>query len=157
MIRDLAIKFVDDFLLPLETGLLEREAQGGFLRLLPEDQIRLKDKCKELGLWGLDLPEEFDGVDLPNTALVMLDEELGRTIVPFTFPPDSPNLHMMMEACNEEQKERYMLPYSRGEMVSAIGISEPGAGSDPRRRATAGCSTARRSGSRVATSCTTSS
>lgn len=133
MIQDLARKFVDDFLMPMEADLLEREAQGGRNTLLPEDQVRLKEKCKELGLWGLDLPEEFDGVDLPNTALVLLDEELGRTIVPFTFPPDSPNLHMMMEACNEEQKERYMLPYSRGETVSAIGISEPGAGSDPKR------------------------
>lgn len=132
MVRDLVVKFVDDFLMPLEQGLLEREAQGGFLRLLPEDQTRLKEKCRELGLWGLDLPEEFGGVNLPNTALVTLDEELGRTIVPFTIPPDSPNLHMMMKACNEEQKERYMLPYSRGETVSAIGISEPGAGSDPR-------------------------
>lgn len=133
MIRDLTVKFVDDFLMPLENGVLEREAQGGFNRLLPEDQARLKEKCRELGLWGLDLPEEFGGVNLPNTALVTLDEELGRTIVPFTIPPDSPNLHMMMAACNEEQKERYMMPYSRGETVSAIGISEPGAGSDPRR------------------------
>jgi acyl-CoA dehydrogenase len=133
MIQDLTRRFVEDFLMPLEPGLLEREEKGGLLRLLPEDQTRLKEKCRELGLWGLDLPEEFDGVDLPNTALVLLDEELGRTIVPFTFPPDSPNLHMMMKACNDEQKERYMMPYSRGETISAIGISEPGAGSDPRR------------------------
>jgi len=133
MIRDLAVRFVDDFLMPLEPALLEREASGKLLRLSLEEQSSLKDKCKELGLWGLDLPEEFGGVDLPNTALVIIDEELGRTIVPFTFPPDSPNLHMMKEACNEKQRERYMLPYSRGETVSAIGISEPGAGSDPRR------------------------
>jgi len=133
MIRDLAVRFVNDFLMPLEPALLEREASGKLLRLAPEEQTTLKEKCKELGLWGLDLPEEFGGVNLPNTALVMIDEELGRTIVPFTFPPDSPNLHMMMEACNDEQRERYMLPYSRGETVSAIGISEPGAGADPRR------------------------
>lgn len=132
MVRDLAVKFVDDFLMPLEPALLEREAGGGLLRLTPEESSRLKEHCKMLGLWGMDLPEEFGGVDLPNTALVILDEELGRTIVPFTFPPDSPNLHMMMAACNEEQRERYMLPYARGETVSAIGISEPGAGADPR-------------------------
>lgn len=132
MVRDLAARFVDDFLMPLEPAMLEREANGEKLRLTDEESTTLKDKCKELGLWGLDLPEQFDGVNLPNTALVLIDEELGRTITPFVFPPDSPNLHMMMEACNEEQRERYMLPYSRGETVSAIGISEPGAGADPR-------------------------
>jgi len=136
MVKDLATSFVDDFLMPLEPTLLEREASGGMLRLTAEESVPLKEKCRELGLWGLDLPEEFDGVDLPNTALVMLDEEIGRTITPFTFPPDSPNLHMMLAAANEEQRERYMLPYSRGETVSAIGISEPGAGADPRGMAT---------------------
>jgi len=132
MIKDLAASFVDDFLMPLEPALLQRESQGEKLRLTTEESEPLKDKCRELGLWGLDVPETLGGVDLPNTALVILDEEIGRTITPFTFPPDSPNLHMMNEACNEEQRERYMAPYARGETISAIGISESGAGADPR-------------------------
>ena len=132
MVKELAASFVDDFLIPLEPALLEREANGEKLRLTKEEAAPLMEKCKELGLWGLDLPEEFGGVNLPNTVLVTLDEELGRTMVPFMFPPDSPNLHMMLAAANEEQKERYMFPYARGETISAIGISEPGAGADPR-------------------------
>jgi acyl-CoA dehydrogenase len=132
MVKELAATFVDDFLIPLEPTLLEREANGGKMRLTKEESGPLMEKCRELGLWGLDLPEEFGGVNLPNTVLVTLDEEVGRTMVPFTFPPDSPNLHMMLAACNDEQKDRYMYPYARGETVSAIGISEPGAGADPR-------------------------
>jgi acyl-CoA dehydrogenase len=64
-------------------------------------------------------------------ALVGVNEELGRTVTPYTLPPDSPNLRMLMATVNERQREAYLAPYVRGETVSAIGISEPGAGSDP--------------------------
>ena len=36
------------------------------------------------------------GANLPLLALVGVYEEQGRTAVPFIFPPDSPNLHMLM-------------------------------------------------------------
>ena len=58
-----------------------------------------------------------------------VNEELKRTIVQFTFPPDSPDLHMLIATANEDQKARYLDPYGRGETVSAI--DEPGAGADP--------------------------
>jgi acyl-CoA dehydrogenase len=38
---------------------------------------------------------------------------------------------MMMATVNERQRKAYLAPYVRGETVSAIGISEPGAGGDP--------------------------
>jgi acyl-CoA dehydrogenase len=38
---------------------------------------------------------------------------------------------MLMATVNERQREAYLAPYVRGETVSAIGISEPGAGGDP--------------------------
>ena len=63
--------------------------------------------------------------------MVGVNEELGRTVTPYTLPPDSPNLRMLMATVNERQREAYLAPYVRGETVSAIGISEPGAGGDP--------------------------
>ena len=51
--------------------------------------------------------------------------------MPFTFPPDSPNLHMLIAVANDEQRRKYLEPYARGEAHSAIAISEPGAGGDP--------------------------
>ena len=69
--------------------------------------------------------------DLPAVSLVGVNEEMGRTITPYTLPPDSPNLRMLMATVNERQREAYLAPYVRGETISAIGISEPGAGSDP--------------------------
>ena len=38
---------------------------------------------------------------------------------------------MLAATVNERQREAYLAPYARGETISAIGISEPGAGSDP--------------------------
>lgn len=124
-------KFVDNELMPLEAAVLEREAHGGPHELTEEELAPLYKKCRELGLWGLDCPEETGGADLPALALVGVNEALGRTITPFTFPPDSPNLHMLLATVNEQQRARYLEPYARGDTVSAIAISEPGAGADP--------------------------
>jgi acyl-CoA dehydrogenase len=138
MLQDLVAKFVDRELIPLEPAVLKREANGGKLGLSDEEKAPLLAKCKELGLWGLDSPEEFGGANLPVEALALVNEELGRTAVPFIFPPDSPNLHMMMQVASPFQKERYLEPYARGEALSCIAISEPGAGGDPAGMTTRG-------------------
>ena len=91
MLRDLVAKFVDNELMPLEKAVMAREAAGGEIRLTDEELSPLLDKCRELGLWALDAPEEVGGMNLPAVALVGVNEELGRTITPFVFPPDSPN------------------------------------------------------------------
>jgi len=86
---------------------------------------------RELGLWGLDAPAEMGGHDLPVVAMVGVNEAFGRTVTPYRLPPDSPNLRMLLETVNDDQRARYLEPYARGETVSAIAISEPGAGGDP--------------------------
>src|SRR5437879_2576572 len=131
MLRDLVKKFVANELMPLEKNVLERFASGQPAALNDEENARLFKQCKQLGLWALDVPEEAGGANLPAVALVGVNEELGYTAVPFTFPPDSPNLHMMLATVNPEQRKKYLEPYAAGETVSAIAISEPGAGGDP--------------------------
>jgi len=131
MIINLVEKFVDSELMPLERAVMEREAAGGPVSLTIEEEAPLLVKCRELGLWGLDAPEALGGVNLPTTVMLAVQERLRRTVTPFIFPPDSPNLHMLMEAASPEQKEKYMRPYAQGEMKSCIAISEPSAGGDP--------------------------
>jgi alkylation response protein AidB-like acyl-CoA dehydrogenase len=131
MLQDLAAKFVDRELMKLEPLILAREASGGKYALTDEEEAPLLAKCHELGLIALDVPESLGGANLPATALMRVEEELARTLVPFTFPPDSPNLHMMLAVANDYQRERYLKPYAEGRAKSAIGISEPGAGGDP--------------------------
>ena len=131
MLKDLVAKFVDRELIPLEKNVLAREMSGQKAALSGEEEEKLLTICRELGLWGLDVPEEFGGANLPAVALMGVYEEQARTCVPFTFPPDSPNLHMLMKVVNDEQRRKYLDPYARGEAQSAIAISEPGAGGDP--------------------------
>ncbi|WP_420994212.1 acyl-CoA dehydrogenase family protein [Cupriavidus sp. 30B13] len=131
MLKDLVARFVREQLIPLEAGALAREAQGGQLALLPQDQERLDGLSRELGLWGLDAPAEMGGTDLPVVAMVGVNEELGKTIAPYDLPPDSPNLRMLLKTADAAQRARYLEPYARGETISAIAISEPGAGGDP--------------------------
>ena len=131
MLKDLVAKFVRDELMPLEAGVLAREAEGKGLGLAPEDHARLDKKAHELGLFGLDAPEDVGGSDLPMCAMVGVEEEIGRCVTPYTLPPDSPNLRMLMQTVDERQRAAYLAPYVAGQTVSAIGISEPGAGSDP--------------------------
>ncbi len=131
MLKDLVARFVRDELMPLEAGVLAREAAGDGLGIGAAEHKRLDEVSRTLGLWGLDAPEDVGGFDLPAVAMVGVNEELGRTITPYTLPPDSPNLRMLMATVTERQREAYLAPYVRGETVSAIGISEPGAGSDP--------------------------
>ncbi|HYM33621.1 MAG TPA: acyl-CoA dehydrogenase family protein, partial [Candidatus Cybelea sp.] len=131
MLKELVARFVRDELMPLEKAVLEREASGQGAVLTREETKRIDGKSRELGLWGLDAPKDMGGSDLPVEAMVGVNEEIGRTITPYMFPPDSPNLRMLIVTANEQQRIKYLEPYARGETISAIAISEPGAGGDP--------------------------
>ena len=132
MIRETVAKFVDRELIPLEPHYLKSKLPGSdHSELTAEQKQRLRTVSKDLGLWGLDAPEDLGGHDLPTRTMAEVHEELGRTCVPFVLPPDSPNLRMLQAVGTEAQKRKYMQPYIEGRMSSAIAISEPGAGGDP--------------------------
>ncbi|MES2987371.1 MAG: acyl-CoA dehydrogenase family protein [Pseudomonadota bacterium] len=131
MIIELVAKFVQKELIPLENEVLAREARGVHPALPVEQRARLNAISKELGLWGLDAPEDLGGMNLPATVMAGVAEELAKTAVDYEFPPDSPNLRMIQAIGTEEQKNKYLPGYIAGELHSAIGITEPGAGGDP--------------------------
>ncbi len=131
MLKELVGRFVRDELMPLEARVLAREAEGRGLGIDDADRARLDKIVGDLGLFGLDAPEDVGGSDLPTVAMVGVWEEMGCCLTPYTLPPDSPNLRMLMQTVNERQREAYLAPYVAGKTISAMGISEPGAGSDP--------------------------
>ena len=105
MLKDLAERFVRDELMPLEGAVLARDTAGQGIWLSPDEQARIDEVSKKLGLWGLDAPEDVGGFDLPQVALIGVNEALGSTITPYTLPPDSPNLRMLMATVTERQRE----------------------------------------------------
>src|SRR5260370_37987231 len=96
MLKDLVARFVREELLPLEPVVLEREANGQGVMLTAEERAPIDKKSRELGLWGLDAPEDVSGSDLPGVGLVDLSEELGKNLTPYEFSPDLPQLRVML-------------------------------------------------------------
>ncbi len=131
MLFSLVERFVSDRLMPLERDVLAREAAGEPLALTEAEEAPLLAMCRELGLWALDAPEEMGGAGLPARVMLAIHERLSRTVTPFQFPPDSPNLHMLDAVASPEQRVKYLEPYALGRSKSAMAISEPDAGSDP--------------------------
>ena len=129
MIRTLVRDFVKDQLLPLEREVLGREAtfENARLTLPPETEKQLIKMVKDMGLWGVSIPEELGGVGLGTLGTCLVEEELAKTIVPFNFGDVTPILY----DCNQEQRERYFLPLFNKEKHAYLALMEPGKGADP--------------------------
>lgn len=133
MVRETVARFVREELIPHEQLIIRREAERGFKDdplIPPELDERLQKKAREIGLWGIDVPEEYGGQEFGMLAKCVVIEEIKNSIVPFVLPPESPNLYLLKELCKGDQVDRYLLPYALGEKKSCIALSEPGAGSD---------------------------
>lgn len=132
-LRQVVRHFVGTEMMPLERTVQDREAARGLGPdpvIPPEDYARLMKRAAELDLWGLDVPEEYGGQGLGMGAKMVAVEELWRSIVPFRLPPESPNLSLLIQAANDDQRERYLLPYARGERRASLALTESEAGSD---------------------------
>lgn len=90
-------------------------------------------KAAELGLFGIPFPREYGGLGLGYLGLALAVEELARVCASTALVVAS-HTALAAEAVRlfgtEEQKNRYLLPLARGEMLGAFAVTEPGAGSD---------------------------
>ena len=127
-IRDWVRTFVTREVMPLESTVLERERRNE--RGLTREELRaLRAKAKESGFFGVQTPEEYGGMALGAVMTALVEAELGRSFVPFSFGGDADNI---LYSANDEQQERYLLPTISGDKISCFAITEPGAGSDAR-------------------------
>ncbi|WP_462413284.1 acyl-CoA dehydrogenase family protein [Neobacillus sp. Marseille-QA0830] len=126
MIQRTVREFVKKELMPYEQEVLKNEREGR-PGMDPEDLKRIREKAKDLGFWGINTPEEFGGANLGPVMTALISMELGRTFVPFNFGGSADNI---LYYCNEEQKEKYLIPVINGERKSCFALSEPSAGSD---------------------------
>ena len=70
LLQDLVARFVRENLIPLEQKVLERDASGQGAYLSHEERDRIDAVSREMGLWGLDAPEDVGGADLAAVAPV---------------------------------------------------------------------------------------
>ncbi len=124
MIRDQIRRFVEEEVTPNGEAW---EVDG----MVPREVLA---KMGELGFLGMRHPEEHGGSDLSALASLILSEELGRS----TFGGVSATVLVHTDMASphltrygtEEQKAKYLPAICRGEIITAVAVTEPGAGSD---------------------------
>ena len=97
---------------------------------IPEEIV---DKMRELGLFGLSIPEEYDGLGLGVLGECLVYEELSKANACFRTRVGTNNgigsQGILLDG-TEEQKQRYLPKLASGEWTSCFALSEPEAGSD---------------------------
>jgi alkylation response protein AidB-like acyl-CoA dehydrogenase len=95
----------------------------------PQDIV---DQMKELGLFGVTIPEEYGGMGLDLTTYCMIVEELSRGWISISGIINTHFIgsYLLMKFGTEEQKQKYLPQMATGEWRAAFSLSEPEMGSD---------------------------
>jgi len=114
--------FVDNEILPVATELEHRD----------EYPTEIVAGLKELGIFGLMIPEEYGGLGESLLTYALVAEEIARGWMSVSGVI---NTHfivawLLMHHGTEEQKQRYLPRMADGEVRAAFSMSEPGCGSD---------------------------
>ncbi|UVI36323.1 acyl-CoA dehydrogenase family protein [Brevibacterium spongiae] len=114
--------FVDKEIIPVAR---EMEAKGEY----PSEII---DKLKAMGLFGLTIPEEHDGLGIDPVSFGIVFEELARGWMGIAGVLGSHTMaaKMIAEHGNDEQKSKHLSALASGERRTALALTEPDAGTD---------------------------
>ena len=123
MIRDALRAFSQERLAP-------NAARWDKERHFPQEELK---GLAQLGAFGVAVPEEYGGAGLDYLSLSLVLEEIAAgdggtsTIVSVN---NCPVCSIAMTYANEEQKNRFLMPLARGDMLGAFCLTEPHVGSD---------------------------
>jgi alkylation response protein AidB-like acyl-CoA dehydrogenase len=114
--------FVDERILPVATELEHADEY-------PQEIV---DGLKELGIFGLTIPEEYDGLGESLLTYALCVEEIARGWMSVSGVINTHFIvaYMLMRHGTEEQKKKYLPRMAAGEVRGAFSMSEPGLGSD---------------------------
>src|SRR5690606_15431892 len=115
-------EFVDKEILPVAQRLEREDAY-------PQEIV---DGMRELGLFGLTIPEEYGGLGESLLTYALAVEEIARGWMSVSGIVNTHFIvaYMIMQHGTDEQKRRYLPRMAAGEMRGAFSMSEPGCGSD---------------------------
>jgi len=123
MMRETIIRFVKQDLEPISRKVEEENA-------IPEEIVQ---KMRELGLFGLSIPEEYGGLGLGTFGECLVYEELTKTNACFRSRIGTSNgigsMGILFHG-TEEQKQTYLPKIASGQWTTCFALSEPEAGSD---------------------------
>jgi alkylation response protein AidB-like acyl-CoA dehydrogenase len=121
-ITEMVHQFVDEQVLPVAE---HHDHEDSF----PDDVV---EQMKELGLFGVTIPEEYGGMGLDLTTYTMIVEELSRGWISISGIVNTHFIgsYLLMKVGTDEQKERWLPRMATGEIRAAFSLSEPGLGSD---------------------------
>src|SRR5947207_11525312 len=90
------------------------------------------EQMKELGLFGVTIPEEYGGMGLDLTTYAMIVEELSRGWISISRVINTHLIgsYLLMKYGTEEQRQKYLPRMATGEIRAAFSLSEPELGSD---------------------------
>ena len=90
------------------------------------------EQMRELGLFGVTIPEEYDGMGLDLSTYAMIVEELSRGWISISGIVNTHFIgsYLLMKFGSGEQKQRYLPRMATGEIRAAFSLSEPELGSD---------------------------
>jgi acyl-CoA dehydrogenase len=128
MFRETMERFVNEEMIPHEMETCENG------ELKPEWREKFHARAKELGIWQMEVPEEYGGVGADLISLVIVWEQLGRTIAVPTRGLGGimgPQVRAPLYELSDEMKDRYLYPVLKGEKTACFAQTEPDAGGDP--------------------------
>lgn len=123
MVRDMARSFAQDRIVP---NAADWEKAGE----IPADFLR---EMGQLGLMGMTVPEEWDGAetDYVSYALALMEIAAGDGgLSTLMSVNNAPVCAAVLANGTDAQKEKFLKPLARGEMIGAFCLTEPQAGSD---------------------------
>lgn len=97
---------------------------------VPEDTMQM---MKDLGLFGLQVPEDLEGIGLNNTQYARMTEIVGKHDLGIGIvigAHQSIGFKAILILGNEEQKAKYLPDVATGRKMAAFALTEPGSGSD---------------------------
>jgi butyryl-CoA dehydrogenase len=122
MIRDTVRRFAREHLRP-------HAAQWDRERRFPREALA---ELGRMGLAGVAIPEEWDGAGMDHTSLAIVIEELaaGEGATSTIVQVNNLAAGILLGYGNPAQKERWLKPIARGELLGAFALTEPQTGSD---------------------------
>ena len=122
-VRDIAREFAQRSLLP-------HSAEWDSQAMFPQEALR---ELGRLGFMGMTVPVEWDGAGSDYVAYALALEEIAAgdgAVSTIMSGHNSVGCMPLVEYGSPEQKEKYLRPMARGELLSAFCLSEPQSGSD---------------------------